>query len=88
MGGAHGTYGEENRCVQDNGWGNLRERDHLEDKGVDGKPLKWIFNIQDGVSGLDYLAQDRHTQRGPVNTVMKVRLPRKAGNLPEEVSAS
>jgi len=38
----------------------VRERAHLEDTGVDGKPLKWIFNIQDGGSGLDYLAQDRH----------------------------
>jgi hypothetical protein len=25
-------------------WGNLRERDHLEDIGVDGRMiLKWIF---------------------------------------------
>ena len=25
-------------------WGNLRERDHLEDSGVDGRViLKWIF---------------------------------------------
>jgi hypothetical protein len=30
-------------------WGNLKERDHLEDKGADGKIiLKWIFRMWDG----------------------------------------
>jgi hypothetical protein len=33
---------------------NLRERDHLENLGLDGKTmLKWIFIKWDGVSKLD-----------------------------------
>jgi len=29
-------------------WGNLRERDHLEDRGVDGRIiLRWIFRKWD-----------------------------------------
>jgi len=35
-------------------WGNLRETDHMEDTGVDGKKiLRWIFRKWDGVHGLD-----------------------------------
>jgi len=30
-------------------WGNLRERDHLEDQGLDGRIiLRWIFRKWDG----------------------------------------
>ena len=30
-------------------WGNVRERDHLEDLGVDGRIIvKWIFKKWDG----------------------------------------
>jgi hypothetical protein len=35
-------------------WGNLRERDHLEDPDVDGRIiLSDIFRKQNGVHGLD-----------------------------------
>ena len=42
MGGVCGTYGGrgEGLC-----WGNLRDRDHLEDLGIDGIILKWIFKM-------------------------------------------
>jgi hypothetical protein len=28
-------------------WGNLRERDRLEDQGIDGRIFKWIFRKWD-----------------------------------------
>jgi len=44
MGGACSTYGGEERCIEGFWWGNLRERDHLEDPGVDGRIiLRMIF---------------------------------------------
>jgi len=37
MGGACSKYGGEERCIQGFWWGNLIERDHLEDQGICGK---------------------------------------------------
>ena len=57
-------------------WGNLRERDHLEDPGVNESIIiRWIFRNWDG--GIDWidLAQDRDRWRTLVNTVMNFRVP-------------
>ena len=57
-------------------WGNLRERDHLGDLGVDGRIiLGQIFRKLD-VGGMDWieLAQDRDRWRALVNAVMNFRV--------------
>jgi hypothetical protein len=54
MGGACSTYGGEERCIGGFGGENVRERDHLEGPGVDGKIiLRWIFRRWDRGIGLD-----------------------------------
>jgi len=48
MGGACSLYRGEERRIQGFGLGNLRERDHLEDPGVDGRIiLRWILRKWD-----------------------------------------
>jgi len=43
-------------------WGNLRERDHLEDADLDGRiVLKWIFRKWDGSMDWIDLAEDGDT---------------------------
>jgi len=47
MGGACSEYGGEERRMQGR-WGNLRERNHLENPGVDGpKIIRWVFRKWD-----------------------------------------
>jgi hypothetical protein len=58
-------------------WGNLRERNHLGDPGVDGRIiLRWILRKY-GSSGMNSigLAQDRDRWWALVNSVMNLRVP-------------
>jgi hypothetical protein len=58
-------------------WGNLRERNHLENPGIVGRIiLRWMFKRWD-VGGMDWieLAQDRDRRRAFVNAVMNLRAP-------------
>ena len=62
-------------------WGDLRERDHLEDLDIDRWIIvKWIFRKADG--GMDWidLAQGRDSWRAVVNAVMNLRVPYNSGN--------
>jgi hypothetical protein len=56
-------------------WGNLRERDHLEDPGIDWRIiLRWIFRKWYGGHVLDP-TQDRDRWQALVNAVMNLRVP-------------
>jgi hypothetical protein len=53
----------------------MRERDHLEDPGIDGKLiLRCMFRKWDGWLGVIDLAQDRDLA-ALVNAVMNLRIP-------------
>jgi hypothetical protein len=57
-------------------WGNLRERDHLGDPGIDAKIiLRCIFKKCNG--GMDWIdtVQDRDRRRALENVVMNFRVP-------------
>jgi len=48
MGGACSAYGGRGEVYTGFWWGNMRERDSLEDPGVDGRIiLRWIFRTWD-----------------------------------------
>jgi hypothetical protein len=57
-------------------WETLREGDHLEDPGVDGRvALKWIFETWDGDVDWINLAQDRDRWRAGLNVVANLGVP-------------
>ena len=54
-------------------WGNLRERAHLEDPGLDGKNIQ--IGLQEvGCGGMDWI-EDRNRCRALVSAVMNIRVP-------------
>jgi len=62
-------------------WGNLRQIDHFEEPGRDGRTiLSWIFRKWDGGRGPVYLAPDRDRWRAVVNAAMNLWVPQNAGN--------
>jgi len=57
-------------------WGNLRERDHLEDPGVDRRiTLRWIFRKWDGDMNCIDVPQNMDRWRTLVNAVMNLWVP-------------
>jgi hypothetical protein len=55
-------------------WESPKEKDHLEDRGVDGrKGSKWTLDWLGGVEWI-HLAQDRGRWRAVVNAVMNLRV--------------
>ena len=58
------------------GLGEPRERDNLQDPGIDGSIiLRWICRKWDGGMGWIFLAPDRDRWLALLNAVMNLRLP-------------
>jgi len=65
MRGVCSTYGGEERHIQGTG-GETRERDHLEDPGIDGRIiLQWIFQKWAGRGGdMNWIDLAQHRKGG------------------------
>jgi len=74
MNGACSRHGGEERLYRVlGGGGNLRERDHLGDPGVDGRVmLRWIFRKCDMEL---WTGSSWFRWRGVVNEVLNLRVP-------------
>jgi len=61
-------------------WGKLRERDHSENLGLDGRMiLKWVFKKYDGGMGWIDLAQYGDKCRRHVNEEINLQVPQNTG---------
>jgi len=77
VGGTCGTHGRGEEKCTGFWWESPKERDHLEDRGVDGRMgSEWILGRLAGGLGVEWiqLAQDRGRWRALVNTVMNLRV--------------
>ena len=76
MGGASGTYGRGEEVHSGFWWGNLKERNNLEDIGLDGRIiLKCIFKKWDGLMDWIDMAQDGDRFWALVLAVMNIWVP-------------
>jgi len=72
------AYGGEESCIQGFVGKNLKEGDHMEDPGIDGRIiLRWIFRIEElgwGGHGLIDLTQERDRRQALLNAVLNLQV--------------
>jgi hypothetical protein len=74
MGGACSMFGGEKKCILGFDWGNLRERRHLEDRGIDGRIIFYMDLQEMGCGGMEWidLVLDKDRWQTLVNAVMNL----------------